>query len=541
MKILNKKALNKTWCFSALLLLLTIPFFSTGHSISRQDLPPHEWKLQNGETIQGYFLYTKGNTLFIQQRDNSIAYIAIDVLGVEDRKMVEDHDAKIARLNGAKPIVHAERKQSHLPALVLVVFVLLTTVYLLWKIGKRYTIVLSLVALAAVGFSFRTGVPPLIRSITDPTTVDSAFAPFVPNVVTSWDSAYFYVESLGIPTTHSMMTGITSWQQQVPIPQCYTGTNHWLIPLNPVISTSPIPVDSIHFTRGAIALAVNGIPIFNPHTNTGVDALLDGQLDNWGGHSGRADDYHYHIAPLHLYAYTSATLPIAYGLDGFAVFGSVEPDGTPMQTLDANHGHFWTNGIYHYHGTSSAPYMIARMAGVVTEDTTHQLVPQPRARPVRPSLTPLSGAVITAFSSTGSNGYVLTYALGGQNYQVDYNWTSTGVYTYNYINPSGTTTNTYNGFVPCQLNPSSSINALSQEMAEVFPVPTSDELYIKLNTSLHPADITSMRLFSITGNEVRTIEGYQDLIPTGGEAAGVYTLVIQTTTGSLVKKVVVRR
>jgi hypothetical protein len=79
-----------------------------------------------------------------------------------------------------------------------------------------------------------------------------------------------------------------------------------------------------------------------------VDALLDGQLDQWGGHSGRADDYHYHTAPLHLDAQTPDILPIAFALDGFAIYGSLEPDGAPMLPLDTNHGHFDAAGVYHY-------------------------------------------------------------------------------------------------------------------------------------------------------------------------------------------------
>ena len=88
-------------------------------------------------------------------------------------------------------------------------------------------------------------------------------------------------------------------------------------------------------------------------------------MDQWGGHCGRADDYHYHIAPMQLYNNTSAKLPIAYALDGFAVYGIVEPNGSSLLNLDANHGHYWTNGVYHYHGTATpvAPYMIANMVG----------------------------------------------------------------------------------------------------------------------------------------------------------------------------------
>ena len=54
-----------------------------------------------------------------------------------------------------------------------------------------------------------------ITSITNPLTVDSAFTPFKPNVVTNWDTTNFYVQSHGIPTTHNMMIGITAWQQQI--------------------------------------------------------------------------------------------------------------------------------------------------------------------------------------------------------------------------------------------------------------------------------------------------------------------------------------
>ena len=203
-----------------------------------------------------------------------------------------------------------------------------------------------------------------LYSFTDPNVMNLAFIAFQPNAITSWDANYFYIESKGIPTTHDMMVGIASngWQQQVPIPQCYYGDNAWSIPLNPILAATPVPVNAQHFTRGAIAVAVNGVPIFNPYTNTGVDAFLDGQLDNWGGHCGRADDYHYHTAPLHLYGTTSNTLPIAYALDGYAVYGAYEPDGISMTSLDANHGHNY-NGEYHYHGTANAPYMIGKMVG----------------------------------------------------------------------------------------------------------------------------------------------------------------------------------
>ena len=86
---------------------------------------------------------------------------------------------------------------------------------------------------------------------------------------------------------------------------------------------------------------------------------------------------------------------------------------------------------HHYHGSDQAPYTIGRMVGKVTEDATLQIIPQPRANPVRPSLTPLNGAVITDFVPNSSgNGYILTYERNGQSTKVDYSWTNTGKYTF---------------------------------------------------------------------------------------------------------------
>ena len=133
-------------------------------------------------------------------------------------------------------------------------------------------------------------------------------------IKTRWDDRFFYVESNGIPD-HRLMVGITAWQQQVPLPQKYVGENAWQIPLHPVPAKKPQSAKG-NFLRGAIALAANGVPIFNPLNNRGEDAYLIGELDEFGGHCGRADDYHYHLAPVHLEKTIGQGLPIAYALDG---------------------------------------------------------------------------------------------------------------------------------------------------------------------------------------------------------------------------------
>src|SRR3984957_8923241 len=147
------------------------------------------------------------------------------------------------------------------------------------------------------------------------------------SILVKWhqDDNYFYLESTGMPT-HKMMVGITAWQQQVPLPQDFTGENAFKIPRHPVFAEKPVSAKTALFS-GAIAVAVNGIPIFNPIKNDGhTDTYLAGELDVFGGHCGRADDYHYHMAPLHLVDVVGKENPIGYALDGFPLYGLTEAD-----------------------------------------------------------------------------------------------------------------------------------------------------------------------------------------------------------------------
>ena len=108
-------------------------------------------------------------------------------------------------------------------------------------------------------------------------TIQKAFEPFKDKLKFRSDEKWFYVESDGLPS-HLMMKGIRSWQQQVPLPQPYMGDNAWRIPLKPVLAEKPISAKRALY-RGAIALAVNGVPIFNALNNRGEDAFLAGELD----------------------------------------------------------------------------------------------------------------------------------------------------------------------------------------------------------------------------------------------------------------------
>lgn len=539
----------KNKLFFAIVATLTICWSTTifSHDLRESDAQfLKEWHAKEGH-FKGAFLYATNGYAIFDLGNHQLKTVQIQDLSQSEQLWLNDQIQKIKVINQKHIESHGHTANSsnskHDESLVFLFLtigaVFIISFYFFPKQIWSYSIAAFVAVFITFGFvlTVKTSKGGIEKS-TSPSFIDSAFTPFVPSVHTFWDNDYFYVESQGIPATHEMMVGISDhgWQQQVPIPQCYIGSNAWPIPLNPVIASTPTPIDSIHFTRGAIAIAVNGVPIFNYHTNTGVDSYLDGQLDNYGGHCGRGDDYHYHIAPLHLYVHTQATLPIAFGLDGFAVYGSVEPDGSTMQPLDANHGHYGTNGVYHYHGTNTAPYMIGSFVGQVTEDNTHQLIPQAAASPVRPGQNPLAGSVITSCVANGTNnGYVLSYTLNGQNYSVDYNWSPTGLYTFNFISPTGTTTETYNGFVPCFLT--TGIKELKNENSfDIYPNPAHEYFTIHFNTN---KVLKGVAVYSITGKLMYKNQDYHGEISTSNFPKGVYLVEVKTMHYIVRKKLII--
>jgi hypothetical protein len=221
-------------------------------------------------------------------------------------------------------------------------------------------------------------------------TMAASFGAFKPRVRSYYDATTFYVESDNVPNPALMpalMVGIISWQQQIPVPTSYFASttnperdqgsigfgkpNIWRLPLVPTPSASPIPISAGNFQRGAIAVGADGIPIFNPRNNRGAVAYEIGELDLYGGHCGLADDYHYHIAPVHLQTVLGIEKPVAWALDGYPIYGYTEPDGTARQALDAEGGHTHGAWNYHYHAIGSAatgpanPYLPTAFHGTV--------------------------------------------------------------------------------------------------------------------------------------------------------------------------------
>jgi hypothetical protein len=520
------------------------------HSSHDSKMASRQWYFNDpSKIVNGSFYMIKDGEVYIETANDNIEHYPFSSFSSIDQAFALKKNEWVAEINKEIAVINQNASEQGRPFKTrgLVLFLMMSfIVMLLFRFTERkkltYVIPILIVIPGIIFCSFSK--QPLKKLVVSTSTafLDSTFNPFRPNVNTYFNSTYYYVESKGIPL-HNMMVGIASngWQQQVPIPQCYIGVNAWPIPLNPIVAASPVPVNAAHFSRGAIAIAANGVAIFNPYTNTGVDAFLDGQLDNFGGHCGRADDYHYHTAPLHLYSLTSATLPIAFALDGFAVYGSVEPDGAAMLALDINHGHY-RNGVYHYHGSAAAPYMIGSMVGQVTEDATKQIIPQAQASPIRPGQNPLPGALITACTSNAlNNGYTLTYTLSGQTYTVDYNWATAGTYAFSFTSPTGAiTNNTYNGFTQCSLPIAIEENTLTNFRVSVYPNPTSDKLYVQLGRGLIDADIKTIMIHNQSGDLVYQSKAYKNPIDTKALSSGTYFVKVILANSQLVKKIIIQ-
>jgi len=508
--------------FAFAIVLSSNIFAHNTHKHGQVNVHDREWKSGNHH-ISGALSFMKDGMVYIERNHDMIS-VPYQTLSQNDRIFVDQRYEAIRLINLPRNQEFVQPIQQHIPqdiplALVLLGIALFSGLLIAKPYAPRVAMMSVIALFGLIGYGFNNGYEALTMVETNPLTIDSAFTPFKSEVATSWDKTYFRVGSIGIAKTHEMMKGIRSWQQQVPIPQCYLNANAWSIPLNPVMAQNSIPVDQKHFTRGAIAIAINGIPIFNPYTNTGIDAFLDGQLDDFGGHSGRADDYHYHIAPVHLYAFTSTSKPIAYAFDGFAIYGALEPDGSAMNTLDSHHGHADASGVYHYHGTNSAPYMIASFAGQVTEDSTYQLIPQAAAKGVRPALTPLKGATLTALTPNGTNsGYGLKYTLNGQTYSLDYSWTPQGNYTYVFNDQNGNRTNTYKGNPICTI-PTSSVQ---EEVVQSHYTYDGQTIQVQMNNDMQ--SLLALHLYDMQGRLIREQQG--DIMHMNGLNTGLYFLNI---------------
>jgi len=197
------------------------------------------------------------------------------------------------------------------------------------------------------------------------------------NASVACDANYAYVSSNSL-ATHTMMNGITATNLQVPTAQNFLGANGWKIPLAPAIAASTVSA-----VDGPIGIAVNGVLIFNPCKQGGCqngDTKVLGELDVCNGHAGRADDYHYHAAPVCMMQTKAAnywdTHPVGWALDGYAIYGYNDADGkvAARDTVCGGNTNAVVNGPsgYAYHVTDASPYVLACFRGTPSPDLANQ-------------------------------------------------------------------------------------------------------------------------------------------------------------------------
>lgn len=242
------------------------------------------------------------------------------------------------------------------------------------------------------------------------------------------DDDYAFLTSNVYPS-HDKMNGIVATNEQTPVPAAgYSAP----VSLKPIVSDEPKTRDS------SIAVAVNGVPIFDyssggdlsmhdlTHHQSDVDTVLNQELDNCGGHAGRGDDYHYHERPscmIEQMDNAGDDAIIGWGFDGFPIYGDNNPDGTPIErgALDVCNGQADPKFGYRYHTSVRPPYIIQCLMG---ESVNFDSLP--RVGINRPSgIPPENGVENFTFTEHDDGLRTLTYDYRGESYYINYTPTDT--------------------------------------------------------------------------------------------------------------------
>ncbi|XP_066289094.1 uncharacterized protein [Branchiostoma lanceolatum] len=134
----------------------------------------------------------------------------------------------------------------------------------------------------------------------------------------------------------------------------------------PVYATTPgcLPM-------GPVALAINGVPMYNPQSAECEDAVINERFDSCHGHPDMPGRYHYHQNPICAYVQEDdkASPLVGVAADGFPIYGPVDETGRTLTSadLDECHGRE-VNGQYQYHITADYPYILSCFRGRVLPD-----------------------------------------------------------------------------------------------------------------------------------------------------------------------------
>ena len=265
-------------------------------------------------------------------------------------------------------------------------------------------------------------------------TSEKAFELHLNSEAVNCTADFLKVAATGLPNLTAIsskdvpMVGISSWIQRVAIPYNY----HWHIPRSPNWLDEPVEASA----RGPIAVAVDGVPIFHyerrPDVSTSLDnyeelndTVVQGELDQCGGHSGQGEDYHYHYAPICLMDKHNPELPIAFGLDGAPIYygeGGDEYYGRgrysdlnylPKQKLDDCNALQLPDGSFVHFTTKTPPYVVGCHHGsfdpeLQIEPPSFNALSQGKPNPLGGSYGEPVSTLITDFEKN-ENGYRLAF------------------------------------------------------------------------------------------------------------------------------------
>lgn len=154
-----------------------------------------------------------------------------------------------------------------------------------------------------------------------------------------------------------------------------------LIPVTPVMADVPTPLGTV----AKVGVGLNGVPIFADAPSVLQTGHLPA-LDTCGGHVDPGGWYHWHATASDIDTVFAtegveadcasvtqdASAQFGYAFDGFAIYGSLEADGSVPVGLDACGGHVGLTAqdeeVYHYHAVDELPNLPVCLVGVQAQD-----------------------------------------------------------------------------------------------------------------------------------------------------------------------------
>lgn len=158
-----------------------------------------------------------------------------------------------------------------------------------------------------------------------------------------------------------------------------TVTITMLLPTAPVMADTPAPLGVV----GKVGVALDGVPIFSDAPSVHQTGHMPA-LDLCGGHIDPGGWYHWHATASDIQTVLDAedvaaecALPqdssalFGFAFDGFAIYGSLESDGSAPEGLDACNGHIAETPdglVYHYHAGEDFPNLPPCLVGLSAQN-----------------------------------------------------------------------------------------------------------------------------------------------------------------------------